>query len=103
MTPSFISYKVCFWRTSGQKKVWKICGGEAAVRTPYIFYKPTFGPKLRKIPYNEFITPRRQRLSKLSDKMLKYASLYKHMGCFERLYICRPEINGRLYFKRYDL
>ena len=47
MTPSFISYKVCFWRTSGQKKVCKICRCEAAVRTPYIFYKPNFGPKLR--------------------------------------------------------
>ena len=36
------------------------------------------------------------------DKMLKYSSLYMHIGCFERLYICRQETNGRLYFKRYD-
>ena len=25
-----------------------------------------------------------------------------HMGCFERVYICRQETNDRLYFKRYD-
>ena len=43
------------------------------------------------------------RLSKLSDKMLNYSSLFMHMGCFKRLYICRQETNGRLYFKRYDL
>ena len=32
-------------------------GGEAAGRTPYIFYKPTLGPKyVSNRPYNEFIT-----------------------------------------------
>ena len=35
-----------------------MCGGEAAVQTPYIFYKPTLGPKyVSNIPDNEFITP----------------------------------------------
>ena len=41
-----------------QSRFVKFVGGEAAGRTPYIFYKPTLGPKyVSNRPYNEFITP----------------------------------------------
>ena len=41
-----------------QSRFVKFVGGGAAGRTPYIFYKPTLGPKyVSNIPYNEFITP----------------------------------------------
>ena len=54
---STISYKVCYWSTSGQKNAFKICGGEAAGRTAYTFYKPIVGPTyISNRPYNKFIT-----------------------------------------------
>ena len=41
-----------------QSRLVKFVGGEAAGRTPYTFYKPTFVSKyVRNRPYNEFITP----------------------------------------------
>ena len=41
-----------------QSRFVKFVGGEAAGRTPYIFYKPTLGRKyVSNRPYNEFITP----------------------------------------------
>ena len=41
-----------------QSRFVKFVGGEATGRTPYIFYKPTLGPKyVSNRPFNEFITP----------------------------------------------
>ena len=41
-----------------QSRFVKFVEGEAAGRTPYIFHKPTLGPKyVSNRPYNEFITP----------------------------------------------
>ena len=42
-----ISYKVCFWRTSGPKKVCKICGGWGRRPNPLHILQTYFGSEVR--------------------------------------------------------
>ena len=56
-----ISYNVCYWRTSGPKKVCKICGRWGRRLNPLHILQTYFGSEVHvrqyNRPYNEFITP----------------------------------------------